>query len=122
MDIIQKIVEFFKKPEEETVNESPVGVCSLCWGFQEYDGKIRELYRDKQVDVNNHKDSYMLVQGFVKAHVDGYHIKKTESCTCVLTVRSWNRGRIELKSMIYLRKRLRKASFVRTNKKNQQNC
>ncbi len=75
MDIINKIVEFFKKPELETKNDSPEGLCSLCWGFQEYDGKIRELYKDKQVDVNNHKDSYMLIQGFLKEHVDGYNIK-----------------------------------------------
>ncbi len=75
MDIVKKIVEFFKKPEVETKNETPEGVCSLCWGIQEYDGKIRELYKDKQIDVNNHKDSYMLIQGFVKEHVDGYHIK-----------------------------------------------
>ncbi|MGB3345529.1 MAG: hypothetical protein WBA61_16590 [Aequorivita sp.] len=75
MDIVNKIVEFFKKPEQETVNQSPEGLCSLCWGYQEYDGKIRELYKDKQVDVNNHKDSYMLIQGFVKKHVDGYQLK-----------------------------------------------
>lgn len=75
MNIIKSIVEFFKKPEEERVNKSPEGVCNLCWGIQEYDGKIRDIYKDKQVDVNNHKDSYMLIQGFVKDHVDGYHIK-----------------------------------------------
>lgn len=75
MDIVNKIVEFFKKPEQETVDQSPEGVCNLCWGFQEYNGKIRELYKDKQVDVNNHKDSYMLIQGFVKEHVDGYNVK-----------------------------------------------
>ncbi|WP_008635315.1 hypothetical protein [Bizionia argentinensis] len=75
MDIIKTIVEFFKKPEAETINESPQGVCSLCWGYQEYNGKIRQLFKDKQVDVNNHKDSYTLIQDFVKAHVDGYHIK-----------------------------------------------
>ncbi len=75
MDLVKTIVEFFKKPEEETVNETPEGVCALCWGFQEYDGKIRKLYKDKQVDVNNHQDSYMLIQSFVKEHVDGYHLK-----------------------------------------------
>lgn len=75
MEIVKIIVEFFKKPEQETVNEAPEGLCALCWGYQEYDGKIRELYKDKQVDVNNHKDSYMLIQGFVKEHVDGYQLK-----------------------------------------------
>lgn len=75
MDIIKKITDFFKKPEQETANKSPEGLCSLCWGYQEYDGKIRTLYKDKQVDVNNNKDSYLLIQGFVKEHIDGYHIK-----------------------------------------------
>lgn len=75
MNIINRIVEYFKKPKEETVDEAPEGVCNLCWGYQEYDGKLRELYKDKQVDVNNHKDSYMLVQKFVKENIDGYNIK-----------------------------------------------
>ena len=75
MDIIKTIVEFFKKPEAERIDQAPEGVCNLCWGIQEYDGKIRELYKDKQVDVNNHKDSYMLIQGFVKEQLDGYNIK-----------------------------------------------
>lgn len=82
MDIVKTIVEFFKKPEEETVNKAPEGVCALCWGFQEYDGKIRELYKDKQIDVNNHKDSYMLIQDFVKKHVDGYQIKDAVVHVC----------------------------------------
>lgn len=38
-------------PEEETKYEAPEGVCALCWGFQEYDGKIRQLFKDKQIDV-----------------------------------------------------------------------
>jgi|SRR5690554_308807 len=75
MDIIKRIVDYFKKPKEETVDTAPRGVCNLCWGIQEYDGKIRKIYKDKQVDVNNHRDSYMLVQKFVKDHIDGYHLK-----------------------------------------------
>lgn len=75
MDIVKTLVDFFNKPKEETVNESPDGVCNLCWGYQEYDGKVRELYEDKQVNVNNHEDSYMLIQKFVKENVDGYHVK-----------------------------------------------
>lgn len=76
MDIVKKFVEFFKKPPEETVDKSPEETCSLCWGYQEYDGKIRKLYRDKQVDVNNHKESYLVMEKFVKDHIDGYHVKE----------------------------------------------
>lgn len=75
MDLIKSIVEYFKKPKAETTNQSPEGVCELCWGIQAYDGKIRDVYRDKQVDVNNHEDSYLLIQKFVKENMDGYHVK-----------------------------------------------
>lgn len=75
MDIVKKIVAFFEKPENDRVGESPEGVCPLCWGQQEYDGKIRELIEDKQIDVNNRQDSYMRIQKFVKENIDGYHTK-----------------------------------------------
>ena len=76
MDLVKSIVEYFRKPKDQQTDDSPEGVCSLCWGIQEYDGKIREVYEDKQVDVNNHADSYMLIQKFVKDNMDGYQIKK----------------------------------------------
>lgn len=75
MDIAKKIVTFFEKPEDERVDKSPEGVCPLCWGQQEYDGKVRELIEDKQVDVNNRKDAYMRIQKFVKENIDGYQTK-----------------------------------------------
>lgn len=80
--LIKKIVDFFKKPKDETIDRAPEGICNLCWGIQEYDGKIREIYRDKQIDVNNNRDSYMLIQKFVKDHVDGYRLKDNEIHVC----------------------------------------
>lgn len=82
MDLVENITNFFKKPEEETKNKAPEGVCALCWGRQQYDGKIRTLYKDKQIDINNHKDSYMLVQDFVKTHLDGIRLKKGSVASC----------------------------------------
>lgn len=75
MDIIQNIIDFFKRPEEETINKAPEGTCPGCWGFQEYDRKIRKLYHDKQIDVNNNKAAYTMIQKFVRDHIDGYSIK-----------------------------------------------
>lgn len=85
MDFIENLVSFFKKPEKETKNKSPEGTCPVCWGYQEYDSKIRKIFKDKQIDVNNHQDSYMIVKKFVVEHIDGIHLKKgkTEPCpTC----------------------------------------
>jgi hypothetical protein len=82
MDLTESILNFFKQPEDDTKGKAPEGICALCWGYQGYDGKIRTLFKDKQIDVNNHKDSYMLVQDFVKKHIDGVRLKGdlVESC------------------------------------------
>lgn len=82
MDIINSLIEFFKKPKEETAGKSPEGTCPVCWGHQEYDNKIRRVLRDKQIDVNNHRDSFMKVQKFVVKYIDGIRLKqaKVESC------------------------------------------
>jgi hypothetical protein len=82
MELVESILNFFKQPEEETNDKAPEGICAMCWGYQGYDGKIRTLFKDKQIDVNNHKDSYMLVQEFVKKNIDGMRLKSdnVESC------------------------------------------
>lgn len=82
MDIIENIVSFFKKPPEAIEGKAPEGLCPVCWGYQEYDKKIRKLYRDKQIDVNNHKDSYLLIQDFVIQHIDGISLKEGETILC----------------------------------------
>lgn len=82
MDFIDHLLHYFKKPKEETKNTSPEGTCPVCWGHQEYDSQIRTILKDKQIDVNNHRDSYMKVQRFVVKHIDGIRLKKgyVESC------------------------------------------
>ena len=52
------------------------GVCPNCWGEQEYDGKAREIIKDKQVDVNNHTARHTFIKEFVVNHVDGIHLHR----------------------------------------------
>lgn len=82
MNLIENIVQFLKKPANETVGKAPEGTCPVCWGYQEYDTKIRELFKDKQIDVNNHKDSYMKVQKFMVKYVDGIRLKQGRIKEC----------------------------------------
>ena len=74
--MIDKLLAFFKKPAKETKGMTPEGFCPNCWGEQEYDGKIRELYEDKQIDVNNHEANYAFIQEFMVTHLDGIKLKK----------------------------------------------
>src|SRR5690606_10923423 len=54
----------------------------VCWGYQEYDHKIRQLFKDKQIDVNNHRDSYMKIQKFMVKYIDGIRLKQGEIKEC----------------------------------------
>lgn len=79
MDFIETLASFFSKPKVETENQVPVGACPVCWGESEYDGEIRQLYKDKQIDVNNHQANHAFIQDFVVNHVDGIRLRKMEN-------------------------------------------
>lgn len=86
MDIVDSILNYFKSKKDSKIpkkeQHAPDGLCPLCWGYQEYDGKIRKLFKDKQVDVNNHQDSYLLIQDFVKKNVDSLKLIEGEIESC----------------------------------------
>ncbi len=71
--------EYFKKPPSSTKDAHPEGVCPNCWGEQEYDNVIRELYKDKQIDVNNHEANYAFIQKFVVNKIDGITLRKGDN-------------------------------------------
>lgn len=52
------------------------GNCANCWGYQQYDGKISKLLKYRQIDINIHKDSYMVIQEFLKENIDGFKLKE----------------------------------------------
>jgi excinuclease UvrABC ATPase subunit len=82
--MIEALMTYFKttKPEDFS-NNTPEGFCPNCWGTQEYSDKIRVLYEDKQIDVNNHKAHYAFIQDFVVTHLKGIHlIKGNNSFEC----------------------------------------
>ena len=78
MDLIDSLSGFFSRPKEETENQAPSDTCPICWGESEYDGEIRQLYKDKQIDVNNHQANHAFIKDFVVNHVDGIRLKKLE--------------------------------------------
>ncbi len=80
MDIIENIIRYFKGENEHAI--SPEGTCPVCWGHQEYDGKIKEIFKDRQIDVNNNKSSYMLIQDFMVNKIDGIKLKEGEISEC----------------------------------------
>jgi hypothetical protein len=74
--MIDTLIHFFKRSTSETKGKTPEGICPNCWGAQEYDNVIRELYDDKQIDVNNHKSNYAFIQDFVVNRIEGIQLKK----------------------------------------------
>lgn len=74
--MIEKLINFFKLPAEITKGKIPEGICPNCWGEQEYDNIIREMYDDMQIDVNNQKANYSFLQDFVVTHLEGIKLVK----------------------------------------------
>jgi len=74
--MIEKLIGFFKQPSKKTKGDTPEGLCPNCWGKQEYDGKFRKMYKDEQVDVNNHEANYAFIQEFMVTHLDGIKLIK----------------------------------------------
>lgn len=63
-------------PNDNGGEPSPQDMRPNTWGYQHYDGKTRIPQEDKQIDVNNHKESYMLTEDFVKANIEGFELKE----------------------------------------------
>lgn len=78
MDFIETLTSFFNKPKTETKGKTPDGFCPNCWGFQEYDNKIRDMYIEKQIDINNHKANYSFIQKFLVTNIDGIRLRKDQ--------------------------------------------
>ncbi|MFT4753154.1 MAG: hypothetical protein ACI85Q_000692 [Salibacteraceae bacterium] len=74
--MIETLLQFFAKTKEETKGKTPEGICPNCWGEQEYNNQIREMYADKQIEVNNREANYSFIQEFVVTHIEGIKLKK----------------------------------------------
>jgi hypothetical protein len=75
MGIITNLLNYFT-PSDSQNPETPDGLCPNCWGNQEYDNIIREMYEDKQIDVNNKEANHAFIQEFVVNRVSGITLKK----------------------------------------------
>ena len=73
------LTSFFRKTLEETKGKTPEGLCPNCWGNQEYDNTIREMYVDKQIDVNNHEANHAFIQDFVINKITGIKLVKGDN-------------------------------------------
>lgn len=75
MDLIETLAAFFNEPKEITEDKTPEGFCPNCWGRQRYDGKYREMVKDMQLDVNDHRANYAFIQKFVVENLNGIRLK-----------------------------------------------
>ena len=78
MSLLDTLSAFFSRPAEETADDVPEGACLNCWGRYEYDGEIRQIARDRQVDVNNGVERHAFIQDFVVNHIDGIRLRSDD--------------------------------------------
>lgn len=76
MTFADRLFQFLSAHPSERDTDHPAETCPNCWGHQSWDGQVRELFADKQIDINNHKESHAFIQEFVVQHLDGIRLKK----------------------------------------------
>lgn len=76
MHVFEVLGNFFHK--KQAAKQQPAETCPVCWGWQEYDGKIRVKVKDKQADVNHHKKRYTQTKQFLIDYIDGAKLKEGE--------------------------------------------
>ena len=77
--MVKILLDFFQQTASETKGKVPEGLCPNCWGEQEYDKQIRTLYKDKQIDINNHDENHAFIQNFVINNISGIKLRKKEN-------------------------------------------
>ena len=81
--MLEKIIAFFKKEPTATKDQAPEGICPNCWGYHEYDQKVRAAYKDQQIDINNNKANHAFIQNFVVNNLSGITlVEKEEAWEC----------------------------------------
>jgi len=75
MSLVESLFTWFSSNEPKS--GAPEDVCVNCWGHQEYDGVIREMAADKQIDINNGRARRAFITEFAVKHVDGIRLKRT---------------------------------------------
>ena len=78
MSLLGTLSAFFARSAEDTAGETPDGACPNCWGRYEYDGEIRQVARDRQIDVNNGVERYAFIQDFVVNHIEGIRLRQDD--------------------------------------------
>lgn len=79
MNLVDTLSAFFARPAEETIGVTPDELCPNCWGRYEYDGEIRKVAKDRQVNINNKAERYAFIQDFAVNHVSGIRLKNEPS-------------------------------------------
>ena len=81
MSIIDSIVNYFR--EKKAKVDVPEGYCPNCWGYQEYEGKLRDTLHNEHIDLNNLKEKRGWIQEHVIKNFDGIKLEESEDLfTC----------------------------------------
>lgn len=58
--------------------ERPEGFCPNCWGYQEYEGKVKDAIIDAQIDINNKQKIQSFIQAFATKYLSGIRLLKKQ--------------------------------------------
>ncbi len=80
--LLQNIKNYFTAKEEgENSNDAPKGMCPVCWGHDEWDGKQYQIVKDKHL-TPGHEQYESFISKIAEKHVKTTHKhENTYICT-----------------------------------------
>jgi len=78
MNLVQSLLNLFKKKEAPTMEDIPEEVCPNCWGRTEYGGKFYDAVKNENVDVNSSNPNIGWIQEYVNKHLTGIQLNQQE--------------------------------------------
>ena len=76
MDIVKSLLNFIKKKDTPEETSIPEGLCSICWGYEEYGGNFYERVKQQNLDVNSKDDHVGWINEYANKHLSGIALKR----------------------------------------------
>jgi hypothetical protein len=78
MEILNWIKSWLKSDKRAEAIEVPPGMCSMCWGRQEYLGEFEDSLNRKHIDLNNIEQEKGWIQAHAAKHFQGIILEEKE--------------------------------------------
>jgi hypothetical protein len=76
MDIVKSLLNFLKKKDTPEETPIPEGLCSICWGYEEYGGNFHKRVTHQNLDINSTDEHVGWINDYANKHLSGIALRR----------------------------------------------